>query len=121
MTVTSVADSPSRNTRAASSAGQPKKKHAPLPKTKTNSKQGTSLAQSLDDDGQSQRLFCQQYTPIQSHIAPVPADKNSKVPTNKNSKQKPTRTANKKSPSSAQAWDIFCSLSWLMNVWSQVQ
>jgi hypothetical protein len=46
-----VADSPSRNTRAASSAGRPKKKHAPLPKTRTNSEQGTSLAQSLDDDG----------------------------------------------------------------------
>jgi hypothetical protein len=48
-----VADSPSCNTRAASSAGWPgwpKKKHAPLPKTKTNSKQGTSLAQSLDND-----------------------------------------------------------------------
>jgi hypothetical protein len=54
-------------------------------------------------------------------ITPVPTNKNGKVPTDKNGKQKPTRMASKKSPSSAQAWDIFCSLSWLMNVWSQVQ
>jgi hypothetical protein len=58
---------------------------------------------------------------IQLRIALVPTNKNSKVPTDKNGKQNPTRMANKKSPSLAQAWDIFCSLSCLMNVWSQVQ
>jgi hypothetical protein len=73
-----VADSPSCNTRAASSAGWPKKKNAPLPKTKTKSKQCTCLAQSLDNDGKSQRLLRQQDTLIQSCIALVLTKKNSK-------------------------------------------
>jgi hypothetical protein len=89
-----VADSPSRNTTAASSAGRPKKMNAPLSKTKTKSKQGTSLAQSLDDNRYLQCLFHQQDTLIQLHITLVLTKKNGK----------------QKLPSLAQEWDIFCSL-----------
>jgi hypothetical protein len=69
-----VTDSPSCNTRAASSAGRPKKKNASLPKTKNEVK----TVHKPCAIPRQQQIIAEQDTPIQLCIALVLTKKNGK-------------------------------------------